>query len=707
MQLWTGIRRLFTPVILTVSVSTTIPAASADSGSDQPSLAARDSVARQWNELLLESIRRDQARPVVHARNLFHISAAMWDAWAIFDDQSTPWLHDESDARIDRSRGSRVRIIAHAAYGVMRHRFAASPGFAEMSPRYDQLMHELGCDPTDTSTKGFSSAAVGNRIAQDYIDFGLADGANEIGDYANQWYLPINDPLLPPLSGTQDIAVPDRWQPLSLDFYVDQAGQVGVNGYPEFLGPEWGNVSPFSLSAENRTDYQRDGYPYPVYVDPGAPPRLDAAGEQAFLEGFEQVLHWSVHLDPADGEMIDVSPASIGNATLPADPFDVAAFYDVDQGGDLGVGYAANPVTGAAYATQMVPRADYARVLAEFWADGPDSETPPGHWFAILNDVMDHPSFERRLGGSGPVLDPLEYDVKAYFALGGCMHDAAVAAWSVKGWYDYVRPISAIRWMAENGQRSDATASNYHPQGLRLISGVVETITDASSIAGERHEHLRGLADENLGRIAVRCWRGPDYIADPESTIAGVGWILAEDWWPYQRPTFVTPNFAGYVSGHSTFSRAAAELLTRLTGSPWFPGGMGEYVAEQDDFLVFEDGPSMEVRLQWASYRDASDQCSLSRIWGGIHPPADDLPGRMMGLVIGPQAWAHATTYFDGVATCEFDLDGDGDVGGADLAILLADWDRIGIELASDFDRDGRVGAADLGIMLSAFGSDC
>ena len=47
---------------------------------------------------------------------------------------------------------------------------------------------------------------------------------------------------------------------------------------------------------------------------------------------------------------------------------------------------------------------------------------------------------------------------------------------------------------------------------------------------------------------------------------------------------------------------------------------------------MFEEGPSVDVVLQWATYRDASDQCSLSRIWGGIHPPADDIPGRIIGV---------------------------------------------------------------------------
>ena len=115
---------------------------------------------------------------------------------------------------------------------------------------------------------------------------------------------------------------------------------------------------------------------------------------------------------------------------------------------------------------------------------------------------------------------------------------------------------------------------------------------------------------------------------------------------PYQRPSFVTPPFAGYVSGHSTYSRAAAEIMTLLTGDEYFPGGMGEFIAYKNEFLVFEEGPSQDVILQWATYRDASDQCSLSRIWGGIHPPADDIPGRLIGEKIGKSAFSFALPYF-------------------------------------------------------------
>jgi hypothetical protein len=194
--------------------------------------------------------------------------------------------------------------------------------------------------------------------------------------------------------------------------------------------------------------------------------------------------------------------------------------------------------------------------------------------------------------------------------------------------------------MADLGQSTDTNYLSYHSGGLPLVEDYVAVVNLGDELAGS--------SNENVGKIKLYAWKGPSYINDPLVDEAGVDWILAEDWWPYQRPSFVTPPFAGYVSGHSTFSRAAAEVLTALTGDPFFPGGMGEFHAPADEFLVFEDGPSEDVVLQWATYRDASDQCSLSRIWGGIHPPADDIPGRLMGIEIGVDAFELAEEYFEG-----------------------------------------------------------
>jgi len=625
-------------------------------------LSAQHSVARDWNEVVLFAIRNDFARPTVHARNLFHTSAAMYDSWAVFDSIAEPYFlgqtvdgfncpfdgfttNDDLDA-------ARQEAISYAILRVIIHRFNGSPNYFDIQNEAYGHMVSLGYQPffsgTDYSTG--NPAALGNYIGNCIIDFGAQDNSNEANDYANQYYEPVNDPLITDSLGNPGLLDPNRWQQLTLEISIDQSGNQ-TDDTPEFLSPEWGQVSNFALQPEDLTIYQRDSFDYHVYHDPGMPPLHDtsamATSMEEYIWGFSLVSVWSSHLDFEDQVMWDISPASIGNVQSYPDNFsDYPSFYDLVDGGDTGIGRSINPVTGQAYQPQMVPRADYARVLAEFWADGPDSETPPGHWYTILNYVNENPLLVRQFNGQGPILDSLEWDIKGYFALGGAMHDAAITAWGIKGWYDYLRPISAIRYMAGLGQSSDPALMSYHPGGIQLIPDFIELI--------ETGDPLAGTADENVGKIKVFAWRGHEYITDPTTQVAGVDWILAESWWPYQRPTFVTPPFAGYVSGHSTYSRAAAEVLTMLTGDEYFPGGMGEFSAPQNDFLVFENGPSVDVTLQWATYRDASDQCSLSRIWGGIHPPADDIPGRLMGIEIGTDAFNLAEDYFYN------DLDQDG-----------------------------------------------
>jgi hypothetical protein len=211
------------------------------------------------------------------------------------------------------------------------------------------------------------------------------------------------------------------------------------------------------------------------------------------------------------------------------------------------------------------------------------------------------------------------------------MHDAAITAWDLKRRSTSVRPISLIRWMAQQGT-------------LPTVPGLIEPITDASSAPGQRHEHLALYK----GQIAIRAWRGEP--SDRKGQVAGCDWIRAVDWMPYQRRTFVTPAFPGFISGHSTFSRAGAEVLATITGSPYFPGGLGEYVLPQDKWLTFEQGPSTDIHLQWATYYDASDQAGQSRIWGGIHITADDFAGRKLGSQVGIDAVTLAGKYFDGTA---------------------------------------------------------
>jgi hypothetical protein len=478
----------------------------------------------------------------------------------------------------------------------------------------DALCYAVGRN----TTKGPSPAALGNRIAETIIRTTLKDGSLERKDYQSG-YEPVNEPLIVELPGTV-MNDPNRWQPLALEVSYTQNGIPLPVGPQEVVTTHWGNVTAFALPPS-----QEPGLP----IDPGTPPLLgDPLGDAEYKDGALGVIRYSAMLDPRDGVLEDISPASLGNNPL---------------GSNDGTGYDVNPVTGEPYAPDIVPRADFARVLAEFWADGPNSETPPGHWNTIANAVTDSPGFERRVGGQGEPLDPLEWDVKLYLTLNGALHDAAVAAWGCKGHYDTVRPISMIRYMGGLGQSSDPAGPAYHPDGLPLMEDLVEVITAESAAPGERHEHLAA----HIGEVAIRSWTGnPE---DPETGLGGVDWIRAVEWLPYQLPTFVTPAFPAYVSGHSTFSRAAAEVLASMTGSPYFPGGLGTWTIPAGD-LDFEAGPSQDVQLQWATYYDAADQAGLSRLYGGIHIAADDVRGRVMGSECGKDAWQMANRLWDGSA---------------------------------------------------------
>ncbi len=578
------------------------------------------SVARIWNDALLDAIRRDRPKPPVHARNLFHLSVAMWDAWAAYDPLAIGYLTTEKLSSAN-TEAARREAISYAALRLLQYRFPGGgidptdgepcqPGAAASQAAFLVTMIGLGYDPGITTTVGDSPAAVGNRIAEAVIAHGQHDGALEGFDLCypdDSGYFSINPTLVFALPGTR-VFDPNRWQPLAFDFLVLQNGIIIGTAVQSFVGVAWADTESFNIppvppgGIPDPTDCTTGiGAVSPIF-DPGCPPQLGGVGDQEVKDSIVELIRYSSWTDPRDGAEIDLSPGVRGNNPL---------------GSDAGTGHPVNPYTCEPYATNIVNRGDWTRVAAEFWADGPDSETPPGHWNTLAHYVTDHPDLgEKRLGGSGPLLDDLEWDVKLYLALNGAVHDAAIAAWGTKQYYDSSRPITLLRHMGALGQSTDPGLMSYHPDGLPLEPGLIEIITDETSSPGGRHEHLAescapgGTCESNVGQIAIFAWRGEP--EDPDHEIGGAGWIRAIDWLPYQASNFVTPPFPGYTSGHSTFSRAAAVVLAEFTGSEFFPGGLGSFVAEGGAYLEFEAGPTQTTALEWATYADAADEAGLS-----------------------------------------------------------------------------------------------
>jgi len=190
----------------------------------------------------------------------------------------------------------------------------------------------------------------------------------------------------------------------------------------------------------------------------------------------------------------------------------------------------------------------------------------------------------------------LDEDVKMYFALSNGMLDAGIAAWDAKRTYDSVRPVTAIELLFKGKK--------------------------------------------------IRAWGGP-----------GKGTVEMDgaQWVPYEPTTFPTPPFPDYVSGHSTYSAAAARILALWTRSDRF----ADSVTLSKGSSKIEPGltPHESVTLQWETFTEAADEAGTSRRYGGIHFKRSDLAGRALGRAVADKAWSRASDYFDGKMASRKDPD--------------------------------------------------
>ena len=657
-----------------------------------PPLRATPSIARQWNEEILSAIRLNVPNPPGHARNLFHLAVAMYNAWAAYDATAVGYIYNEKISPLptdaNQLQADREKAISFAAYRVLRSRFGlvdpnvpGGSGNAISVASFDAKITSLygaGADMDGQAavTVGTTPMDLGRRIGQAILTWGGGDGfpvpvkdnngnvvpsTNTVTNQANRDYpQPYNTSINPNLASSLALSVlgtnmsgisnmplgfgipsgtnPNFWQPLDLATSVTQNGLPIPGGPQGFVGVQSLGTTPFSLT---RTD------PNKPWLDPfGGPSRLSVTGapsptDAGYKSGALAVIRASSQLN--DSQVVNICPGAIGNNPL---------------GSDSGIGHPLNPVTSQPFPANHVARGDYARVLAEFWADGPSSETPPGHWHVLANEVADHPLTVKKIRGIGPTLDDLEWGVKMYFAVSAATHDSACAAWALKRYYSGPRPITMIRYMGSLGQSTNPAGSAYNAQGLPLEMDVVEVITPATTGTFGKHNKIWDVSSGTekqgttlINKIAVRSWPGEHANNPPAPGVAThqspVRWMLAKDWLPFQRKFFNTPAFPGYVSGHSSFSRAAAEVLTLLTGSNYFPGGFHHHTIAANS-LQIDLGPSAPVDLQWCTYYDAADQAGQSRRWGGIHPSEDDYHGRIIGSYAGTSAFTLAEKYWTG-----------------------------------------------------------
>ncbi len=500
------------------------------------------SIVIDWVDAMLLAIELNPPAPTATTWRMYVTMSSMYDAYAAYDRLAlgTVTGYDLKRPSGQRTLANKERAVSYAAHNALSYLF---PNQKDI---FDAVM-DLHGYPLSDSTDRATPAGVGNLAANAVRSARSADGSNAANGFADlpsneypEYYKPYNsaDPYSTYSIWGVDFD-PNRWTPLR----VPNGSLVDENGNPmvddddpstyadqKFLTPHWGAVDGFGLTSGSQ-------------FRPAAPPVLGSSAE---------------YVD------------ALGNVTTNDEAYRSQAAAVLETSGQLG---------------------DLHKVVAEFWADGPHTWTPPGHWVQLAIGVS------LRDGHT------LDQDVKMYLALTGAVLDAGIVAWDAKRVYDFVRPATAIPYL----------------------------------YAGQE----------------VLAWAGPNL---------GIQLIDGADWKPYQAATFVTPGFAEYVSGHSTFSRASAEVLTSFVGSDAMYDGVtllgrdydgdgvedvfGRHVAVPGT-LHFEQGPSSTVVLTWDTFLQAADEAGYSRRYGGIHFQDGDLRAREMGREAGTQAYATAEVYWN------------------------------------------------------------
>ena len=243
---------------------------------------------------------------------------------------------------------------------------------------------------------------------------------------------------------------------------------------------------------------------------------------------------------------------------------------------------------------------DQDRVIAEFWEDGPGTSFPPGTMMTFAQYVSIRDGHDAAT------------DAQLFLAMGNAMLDAAIAAWDTKVEYDSGRPVQVIRDLGSLGLIGTP--------GVDDLTGETGFVIDA--FAGY----------------------------DPETGASlGTRTILAENFVTYQLPTGdFSPPFAEYVSGHSTFSGAAAAVLKSFTGGSDFGAStiVPSFGSQFDPTFPVEP-----VNMGWADFDTAAQEAGMSRIYGGIHFDAGNQDGLDLGAMVGDLAADLASQFANGTAT--------------------------------------------------------
>jgi hypothetical protein len=297
-------------------------------------------------------------------------------------------------------------------------------------------------------------------------------------------------------------------------------------------------------------DLTPSGIPYADYTGyvPRNPPLV--VGAPTPLSSIPAPGHWQP-LTYTDAGGVVRTQSYVGAAWDRVRPFALASASQFRPGPPAAPDTAAYLAQARRIVELQAALGDEEKVSAEYWADGPSTDQPPGHWVRFALTVSERD------------LHTLDDDVKLFFALAVALGDAAIAAWDAKRAYDSERPITAVRY-ALHGQVITGYGTLGPAGGLRSIVGEewvpyqpLSFPTPAFPEHVSGHSIFSATAAEVLARFTGSDAFGASFTAQPGSMAfeAGVPARVVTLSWP-------------------TFTAAAAQAgMSRVYGGIHFENG--------------------------------------------------------------------------------------------------------------------------------------
>ena len=397
-------------------------------------ISVQASVVSDWNAAALAEVRLSKPwrnGPPIVARALAIAHTCMYDAWAAYDGIAVGTTDIRGDRRQPpgkRTDANKAKAISFAAYRCLRNLYpdgSLPPPLAQPSVRLNAILVSMGysldetCSADDEcrNANPNTAAGLGNIVAQAVIDARRHDGSNQYGDLPAA-PCPVLTPSLQPCPACvygQTSVDPGRTGPYS-DYMVD--------GYTPYApaNPLMGYCNPLVDVCE-RQDIADPNHWQPLIYDNGQKCLDSQSGTEQTCPGIQTFVapHWE-RVTP-----FALSAASQFDDVLTIPPPDFTRNWGAYQ----------NNVNNI---IQFSRNLDAQRkLIVEYWADGPSSELPPGHWGLFAQFVSQRDNHT------------IDDDAKMFFAMHNASFDAGIVAWHIKRRFDGVRPITAVRF-AMRGQ---------------------------------------------------------------------------------------------------------------------------------------------------------------------------------------------------------------------------------------------------------------